>query len=308
MKVAIFGATGFVGSYLVDELLKQEHRPVLLVRPGSEDRLLRADECDLVSGDIGNALAVQQTLWGVDAAIYNIGILKEYPSRGISFEALQFEGAKLTMNCAEQTGVKRFLLMSANGVKADGTTYQQTKFRAEEQLRASSLDWTIFRPSVLFGDPRGKMEFATQLYQDIVSMPVPAPLFHDGVLPLNAGAAELSPIHVLDVARVMISSLKDDPSIGQVYPLGGPEALSWKQILETIAESTGKRMIGVPTPAWTMKTVARLLDGLDILPVTADQISMLMEGNTCDSSNVFTRFGVDPIPFDAEHLGYLKEN
>ena len=305
MNVAIFGGTGFVGSYLIDELLKRGHVPVLLVRSGSEAKIHRRDLCETVTGVIEDPEAVRRTVSGADAVIYNIGILKEAPKLGITFEALQFEGARLAMDATAEAGVKRFLLMSANGVKADGTAYQKTKYMAEQYLQDSGLDWTIFRPSVLFGDPRGRMEFATQLYRDIVAMPLPAPMFYDGLLPFGAGSMQMSPIHASDVAKIFVGSLQEEKSIGRIYHLGGPRNLSWKQILQTIGEATGKRVFGVPTPAWAVKVVAGLLDGLNIMPVTGDQISMLVEGNTCNSADVFRDFNIEPIPFDAEHLQYL---
>jgi nucleoside-diphosphate-sugar epimerase len=88
MKVALVGGTGFVGSYLVDELLRQGHDPVLLVRPGSEHRVRHAERCGLVSGDLDDHDAVRETVRGCDAAVYNVGILREAPARGVSFEAL----------------------------------------------------------------------------------------------------------------------------------------------------------------------------------------------------------------------------
>ncbi len=307
MKVALFGGTGFIGGYLVDELLNQGHKPALLVRPGSEPKVRYPDRCELVTGIVQDPEAAKQTIKDADAVIYNIGILKEYPKRGITFDALHFDGARLAMATAEAMGVKRFGLMSANGVKADGTAYQRTKYMAEQYLQTTGLDWTIYRPSVLFGDPRGQMEFATQLYRDIVSRPIPAPLFHEGLLPLGAGSAKMSPVHVLDVVRVMVASLTREQSRGQIHHLGGPAEISWKQILETIGKATGKRVFGIPTPAWAIKTMADMLDGLDIMPVTRDQIIMLMEGNTCDSSDLFREFGIEPIPFDVPHLQYLNE-
>ena len=84
------------------------------------------------------------------------------PSAGITFQALQYEGAKLAVETAMARGVGRFVLMSANGVKPHGTAYQETKYLAERFLAQSGLDYTIFRPSVVFGDPRGLMEFCTQ--------------------------------------------------------------------------------------------------------------------------------------------------
>ena len=306
MKVAIFGGTGFVGGYLVDELVNQGHIPVALVRPGSERKLRQADACVQVSGAIDEADAIRRTLEGADAAIYNIGILRALPRRGITFDALHFEGAKRSMDLADETGVRRFLLMSANGVRADGTAYQQSKFMAEQYLQTTGLDWTIFRPSVLFGDPHGNMEFATQLYRDIVSWPIPMPLFHDGIVPVHAGSVEMSPIHAADVARVFVASLDKPESIGKIYPLGGPDRMSWKTILQTIAQATGKRRLGVPVPAWMMKAVADLFERMPEFPLTRDQITMLMEGNTCDSREVFQLFGIEPTPFCAETLGYLK--
>ena len=102
-----------------------------------------------------------------DALIYNIGILRESPRRGVTFDELHNKAARRVMDAAAQLGVKRFLLMSANGVRPDGTAYQRSKALAEQHLRSTDLDWTIFRPSVIFGAPRGRMEFATQLQRDI---------------------------------------------------------------------------------------------------------------------------------------------
>lgn len=307
MKIALFGGTGFVGSYLLDELLEQGHSARLLVRPGSDADVQSRDGCEIVAGTIADPAAVKSTIEGSDAVIYNIGILKEFPGRGVTFEALQFKGARLAIDSAKALGAQRFGLMSANGVKEDGTPYQQTKYMAEQYLQSSGLTWTIYRPSVLFGDPRGRMEFATQLYRDIVSMPIPAPLFHDGLWPFGAGSMPMSPIHVRDVASIVISSLARIQSERQIYHLGGPRQVTWKEILKTIGQATGKRVFGMPTPAWAVKTVAEMVKRLDIMPVTRDQITMLMEGNTCDSTELFREFAIDPIPFDVAHLDYLRK-
>jgi uncharacterized protein YbjT (DUF2867 family) len=305
MRVALFGGTGFVGSYLVDALLERNHHPVVLVRPGSEAMLRQPERCTVVPGRIADPDAVRQALEGVEATIYNIGILREFPDRGITFRALHYDGARLAMELAQASGAERFLLMSANGVREDGTEYQRTKYQAEQYLQSTGLQWTIFRPSVIFGDPRGHRELATQLYGDLVATPLPAPLFHEGLLPFRAGAMEMSPVHVRDVAAVFAESLQTDASIGRTIPLGGPRRLSWKEILETIARATGRYAFGLPAPVWAVKLAAGLFERFEFFPVTRDQISMLMEGNTCDSSAVFSDFGIQPTPFDEEHLAYL---
>ncbi len=305
MKVALVGGTGFVGSYLVDALLERGHMPRLLVREGSAGKVVQAERCEAVTGDAEDEGALRRLLEGCDAAIHLIGILREFPAKGVTFEGSQYESPVRLMRLAQEAGIKRFLLMSANGVRGDGVAYQRTKYRAEQALRDTQLDWTVFRPSVLFGDPRGRMEFATQLYKDIVAPPAPLPLFHAGVLPFGGGAMEMSPIHVKDVAAIFAASLEDAGSIGRTWCLGGPRVVTWKEILRTISKATGRRGFGVPVPAWAVKLVAGWFDHLEDFPVTRDQITMLMEGNTCDASEVFERYQINPVPFDEEHLGYL---
>ncbi len=144
MKVSIIGGTGFVGTYLIDALLQAGHTPRVLVRAGSERKLAAAAQCETVPGDISDAAALDLCLQGTDAVIYLIGILREFPAKGITFEESQFHGVERTVAAAQRQGVKQFILMSANGVKAGGTKYQDTKFRAEQCVQASGLAWTVF--------------------------------------------------------------------------------------------------------------------------------------------------------------------
>ena len=200
MRVAIFGGTGFVGGYLVDALIASGHEPSVLVRPGSESKVRQAERCRLIAGDVSSKAAIDTILEDCDAAIYSVGILQEFPKQGITFEELQYRGAVRVVEAAKNCGVDRLLLMSANGVKSPGTPYQDTKFRAEEHAKASGLDVTIFRPSVIFGDPRGLMEIGTQLNEQMISPPIPAVGFFTGWHP-QKGAVVMSPVHVEDVAQ-----------------------------------------------------------------------------------------------------------
>ena len=306
MRVTVFGGTGFVGGYLIDALLANDHHPVLLVRPGGQDKLSQPGQCTLVTGDIADPDAVRAAVEGADAVIYNIGILREFPARGVTYEALHFEGARRAMDAAKAAGVSRFLLMSANGVKKDGTGYQRTKYMAEQYLATTGLDWTVFRPSVLFGDPRGRMEFATRLYRDVVCSPLPAPLFFEGVLPMHAGMFRMSPVHVKDVASVFVKALVMPETVGRIFALGGPEALTWKDILQTIARAAGKTKWMLPAPVLPLKGIAAMLDRYAFFPITRDQLTMLMEGNTCDGYEPFRTFGLVTTPFDTANLSYLK--
>jgi len=308
MKVAVFGGTGFVGSYLIDELIASDHIPRVLVRPGSEEKLMQADKCEPVHGDISDKIAIGDTLAGTEAAIYNIGIIKQFPRNGITYEDLQFDGARNCMDQCKELGIDRFILMSANGVRPDGTGYQKTKWLAEQYLMNTDLKWTIFRPSLIFGDPRGsnRPEFCTQLKKDLIRPPIPAPLFHDGIVPVDAGRFSMSPIHVKDVASIFVGSLASEDTASKIFELGGPHTLGWKEIIKTVAKGSGKNKWTIPAPAIFIRSIAALFDRFSWFPITRDQLTMLMEGNTCETSNLFTKFRAVPIPFTAEELSYLK--
>jgi len=306
MKVAVIGGTGFVGSYIVDALIDAGHSVSLLVRPGSEQKLHRRDDVRVTLGDVGSATAVADTVAGCDAVIYCVGILREFPGKGITFEALQYEGVVRTIEAAIGAGAKRFLLMSANGVKVPGTPYQETKKRAEDVLLASGLHATVFRPSVVFGDPRGRMEIATQLYRQMVRPPIPAAGFFTGRNPAD-GQVMMSPVHVEDVAAAFVNSLDDDSTIGRTFALGGPETVSWSDMIRRIAAAVGRTKWILPYPIRLIRAGATLLDWLPFFPATRDQLTMLAEGNTVDPAIIEKIIGRPPRAFDAEALAYLDE-
>ena len=236
MKVALIGGTGFVGGYLVDALLTAGHEVSLLVRPGSESKIARVSECRVVNGDLGDREAMAEALAGNDAVIYNVGILREQPRQGITFEGCQYQGVIDTIDAARHVGIKRLLLMSANGVKQPGTRYQETKYRAEQAALESGLDVTIFAPSVIFGDPQGKMEFATQLYQEMVRPPLPAVAFHTGPRP-SAGPVLMSPVHVRDVADAFVAAIRGGLTVrGVPVPEGASIDVGTPDDLERAAE------------------------------------------------------------------------
>jgi len=308
MKVALFGGTGFVGSYIIDELLNNGHEPVVLVREGSKSKLNNSDKCKIISGDVSDVKSIENAIAGTDAVIYCIGIIREFPRKGITFEKLHFQAAKECIDVAKASGVKRFIMMSANGVKVDGTSYQHTKYLAEEYLKFSNIDWTIFRPSLIFGDPRGgdRPEFCTQLKKDMLSLPFPAPNFHSGLNPMNAGKFAMSPIHIKNVAEFFVKSIELKESIKKTYSLGG-EAYYWKDIIMTIAKSYGKKKWIVPAPAIAVKIIAAFLGRFSWFPITKDQITMLLEGNVCESKDYFDKFEIELIPFDTQTLAYLNK-
>ncbi len=306
MRVAIIGGTGFVGSYIVDELLRQGHDVSALVREGSEHKVRQPDLTHVVSGDLDDTSSIGEVVRGCDAVIYCVGILREFPRKGITFETTQYYGVARTVEAALSKGVKRFVLMSANGVKIPGTRYQETKQRAEDLVLASDLNATVFRPSVVFGDPRGRMEFATQLFRDMVDKPIPAVGFFSGLNPTK-GAILMSPVHVEDTARAFVNALTDTSTVGKSYDLGGPDILSWTEIIQRVATAAGRKKWIIPFPIGVMKLAATFLDWLPFFPATRDQLTMLAEGNTAAPEVIESLIGSAPVAFSPEHLAYLGD-
>lgn len=305
MQVALFGGTGFVGGYLTDALIAAGHTPSLLVRENSANKIRKAEACRLTVGDITSQQAIETTLSACDALIYNIGILKEFRKQGITFEELQFRGVRRVVEAAKLHNVSRVLLMSANGVKSPGTPYQDTKFRAEEFAQDSGLNVTVFRPSVIFGDARGLQEISGQLYNDLVKPPIPAVGFHTGWKPKGNGVV-MSPVHVTDVADAFVAALTNDATIGQTYVLGGPEILTWAEMIRRIATAVDRDKWILPMPISVMKFGATLFDWLPFFPATRDQLTMLAEGNAVDPAEIESLIGRAPLAFTPKNLAYLR--
>lgn len=303
MRVAVIGGTGFIGSYLIDSLLRHNHGPSLLVRPGSDDKVRSPNSCRIVHGDLADERALISTLFDCAAVIFNVGILREQPDKGITFEEVQLRSVRRVIEAAKTCGIRRFLLMSANGIREDGTPYQRTKFLAEEALKASGLQYTIFRPSLVFGDPRGRMEIGTQLKQDVVNLPIPAAGFQTG---LFGGAVEMSPVHVRDVADAFVASLGETETVGKTFTLGGPEDLTWGELVKRVAAASGKSKWVVPAPIPLVKIPVFLLQWLPNFPVTTDQLSMLADGNTAASTELEGLIKRQPEAFSIDNLAYLR--
>ena len=305
MRVALFGGTGFVGGYIVDALLNAGYEPSLLVRENSRSKLQRADECRITIGNIASVESINETLEGCDAAIYCIGLLREFPRKGVTFEEAHHEGVRRVVESAQQLGAKRFLLMSANGVANRGTAYQATKARGEDALKNSALDWTIFRPSLIFGDSHGLQEITHQLYHQLVRPPLPAPAFRSG-LSAEHDTILMSPVSVIDVADAFVTALSSEQTIGKTFAVGGPDIIRWETMIRRVAEAAGRRKIIMPLPIGLMKFAALLFDWLPFFPATREQLQMLEEGNIADADELELLIGRPPMAFTVENLAYLR--
>ena len=302
-RIAILGGSGFVGEYLVNQLLQDGYFVKLISRSQSK-KILNSNSCQVVIDLESNTLSDE--LRDCDCVIYNIGIIREFPNQKISFKRLHEDLAIHSINMASNAGVRKFILMSANGVDRCMTGYEKTKFKAEKYLMNSNLEWTIFRPSLIFGDPMAKMEFCTQVKKQMVLTPFPLPMFFSGINIFNAGLFRMSPIHVKNVAQFFSKSINRESTNFKIYKLGGSADFTWKEILQIISKSINKNKWIIPVPIFPIKFLAFAFDRFKWFPITRDQIKMLIEGNTCDSKDYFFDFDIDEIVFNSKSLEYLN--
>ena len=298
MKIFVAGGTGFVGVAMVKHLAARGHELVLLARaPVSIDV---PNGARITGGDVFNP-NLAEFMRGCGAVINLVGIIRAFPARGITFEKLHVEAAHAIVDAAKIAGVQRYLHMSANGVRPDGISeYQRTKSRAEAYVKASGLDWTIFRPSLIFGDPGEKMEFCKQLFLNFRSAPV-IPVFGDGNY-------RMQPVHVDNVARAFTGAIEKPETAGRVFHLGGDVTYSYREILNMIFLSAGKQpRPKLPVPWFLARPAFRLLGRFPAFPATAEQIDMLLEGNTVPENDFKKEFGISLVPFTVENLTYLKK-
>ena len=155
MNVFLTGGTGFVGRHTLRELIRQGHAVRCLARKKTPSLAALSARVEQVVGSITDPDALRGSMDGCDAVVHLVGIIRENPARGVTFDALHFGGTKTVADEARNAGVSRFVHMSANGARPDGVSaYQTSKWRAEEYVRGAGFaHWTIFRPSLIFGDP-----------------------------------------------------------------------------------------------------------------------------------------------------------
>ena len=287
-----------MGSAMVNHLAARGNEIVLLAR--NPEAIDKKSGIQVVTGD-AFCPDLAEKMRGCDAVINLIGIIRAFPRRGITFEKLHVDAARAMVEAAKRAGVRRYLHMSTNGVRSDGISeYQRTKSRAEAYVKASGLEWTIFRPSLIFGDPGGKVEFCKQLFLNFRSAPV-IPMFGDGNY-------RMQPVHVDDVARAFRGAVEKPETAGSIFHLGGDVTYSYREILNMIFLGAGmKPRPKLPVPWFLARPFVALLGRFPWFPATAEQIDMLLEGNTIPENDFKKAFGISPVPFTVENLAYLKK-
>jgi len=293
MKVFVTGATGFVGEEIVRQLHQAGHSVRMLVRAKPATRVEEARErkAEIHVGNIVDGESLHGALKGIDAVIHLVGIISEVGES--TFENIHVRGTKNIVAAAQEQGVTRFVHMSALGTRQNAVShYHQTKWIAEEMLRGSGLDYTIFRPSLIFG-PR---DHFVNLFAKIIRFSPIVPL-------LGRRDAKFQPVAIETVADAFVKSLKEFLAVGQTFDLAGPEVFTMSGIIDQILTVTNRKRLKLPIPAAIARMQAVFLEFLfprvlhKAAPLNRDQLVMLQEDNVGNAQPANELFGLTVVPF-----------
>lgn len=272
MKIFITGATGFIGGEIVLGLLERGYQIRALARNPDRARDLLPSGVELVKGDITRPEGLYDAVLGCDAIIHLVGIIFEKGKN--MFDDVHYMGTVNIVTAAKQAKVKRFLHMSALGSRPDAVSnYHRTKYRGEQCVVKSGLDYTIFRPSLVFGQKDRSINLFIKMIKLMPIFPV-----------IGSGGGRTQPVFVSDVARAFVASVEDKNTFSKIYDLGGPNTMTYEELFDLIMEVIGKRRKKLYIPIGLMRPLAAIYELLRFPVISRDQLIMLEEDNTCDNS------------------------
>ncbi|WP_027882291.1 complex I NDUFA9 subunit family protein [Meiothermus rufus] len=292
MKILLIGGSGYVGTHLAQHLLAQGHQVSVASRRGqgalAEVRYLRAD--------VATGEGLLEAAQGQEALVYLVGIIRE--KRGQTFQQAHVEGVRHSLAAAQEAGIRRFLHMSALGAAlGTGSRYYQTKAEGEALVEASGLDWTILRPSLIFGPGD---EFFGGILKGLVTAPIPfIPLIGDGHFVFR-------PIWVGDVAQAFEQALRNPATLHQRYDLVGPKEYTFRELILLVRDVLGSRKPLWSIPLALMDWVVPLISPLPFSPLTRDQYLQLKMGNTADPTPIRQVFAPSERTLESELPLILK--
>ncbi|HWA60469.1 MAG TPA: complex I NDUFA9 subunit family protein [Caulobacteraceae bacterium] len=309
--VTVFGGSGFLGGQIVRALAKRGLRVRVAVRnPGRGYRLRMlgdVGQIEVVQANVRFPDSIDRALEGAEAVINCVAVLFECGSQ--NFEALNAAGAKAIAEAAAARGITRFVQVSALGADAHSASkYARSKAEGEAAVREAIPSAVILRPSVIFGQDDHFFNF----FASMATLPIP-------LMPLplvGGGKTRFQPVYVADVAKAAATALVDPAAAGRTFELGGPEVMSFEQLMKLMLAEIGRKRTLLPIPFG----LASLLGGLGDLqaalrsmlglipspPLTTDQVRLLQSDNVVsEGAPGLADLGVTPTAMEVVIPTYL---
>lgn len=304
--ITIFGGTGFLGRHIVQALAQQDPAAQIRIATRSPARAALLKPCGGVgqivpiSCDVHDSQSVARAIAGSTHVVNLIGILFER-GRKNTFDALHHLAAQRIAHAAAEAGVEKLVHISAIGASARAAShYAQSKAAGEEAVRRAFPDAVILRPSLVFGPE-------DDFFNRFARMARLSPF-----LPLvMGGRTKFQPVYVGDIARAVCTVTARDAGrkyAGQTYELGGPQAFSFRELLEMMLAATNRRRLFVPLPGFAAKAVGFFSAVCPRPPLTVDQVRSLAEDNVVSGQHpTFADLGISPAALGGILPTYLNQ-
>ncbi|MGA2253163.1 MAG: NAD-dependent epimerase/dehydratase family protein [Thermoguttaceae bacterium] len=294
MKVIVAGGTGFLGNQVTTSLLAAGHRVVLLAR--GTRTTASAEGVEVVLCDVGAGPIPLEPLRDSDALVNLVGIKREEGTQ--TFARVHVDAMHHLLAAAKVLGLRRFVHVSVVCSRPDSRSgYHNTKWLAEELVRASDLDFTILKPGVIYGP-------GDDMVTHLVKMIRFAPIF-----PLvGRGKSILQPVHARDVAQTALRALDCDRASGKTYDVVGPKRMTLREVVRTVAEGVGLKLWIVDMPIGFHRIAVHLMSLARRPLSTPAQLQMLVDGLYGDPGPAEADLGVEPSPFTVDVVRELASS
>lgn len=273
--ITVFGADGFLGHFVLRELVKQGWRIRAAVRRPHTAQDLRVigavGQIQLVQANIRYKLSVARALDGADAVINLVGIL--YKEGRQTFESVHTQGVQNIAEAARDRGIANIVHVSALGAGENAQSNSaRSKTEGEQVLRAHVGSADIMRPSIIFGEDDGFFGRFAQMTSFTPALPL-----------IGGGHTRFQPVYVGDVAKAIATSV-DKASTGTTYELGGPTSYTFKELMEFMLTTIDKKRLLIPLPWFVANIVGAIGEFIGFLPfvkpvLTRDQVESLKSDN-----------------------------
>ena len=293
MLVLVTGATGFLGRRVVPALLERHHQVRCLVHTPGRERVFPPRTVDIQYGDILDPDAVAAAFNGIDAVVHLVGTIRRRNRN--TYDQVNRQGVANVVAAAIDARVKHLVFASAIGA-TDNTSYPYlySKWQGEQLVIKSGLPYTVVQSSIIFGPGD---DFLNTIAAMVKSLPV--------LTVAGSGRNRLQPIYVEDLARCIATAVDREELKGKTIELGGPQQLTFNEILTIVARTMGKRRLRVHVPVWLMFLATWVMQVLPRPPLTLDQLRLLPIRNVAESDSVKDNFGFTPKTVEG-NIDYVR--
>jgi uncharacterized protein YbjT (DUF2867 family) len=305
IRVAVDGATGYLGNHVVAELRAQNVDVTCIVHAGARQKdrqFLQSVGAQVVEASLetcGDDL--KSALRGSDVAVHLIGSIA--PKKGESLADLHARQTENLVKAAQEQGVKKLVQVTALGSAQNAPSeYHKTKWQAEQHIRESGLSFLIYQPSLIIGKTVGNRnsKLVTRYLELIETRPrVPV---------IGGGENKVQPIYVVDLAKAIVKGILENRYDNNAYELGGSEVLTMRRFVERLIKLRGASKSVAPIPLFAANILAAACETFKNVPlVSRDQVKLSQQDNVCEQNALNTVFGITPTSIDEALRSYSKD-